>query len=230
MGRGLQFAGLGAVVIVIVGLVWVFMGTGTPEVTAKLQPGHPVKWNEEDVKNWIRRTVRYPEYADAFLANSVDGPTLFYMKESHLEFLGVENPVHRVKFLAHLDVLRDECLCTPANKIDYWEYMRRNQFRVLVLMVLFFYAPRIGSLYLILVEAAVFTEALSYFGDAETSAFYYAAVSIMLLVPHVGLVLFTLVVIFPTNFILAIGFVITCFSNGYKDFMIVKEMLPAMMV
>eukprot|EP01060_Flectonema_neradi_P030859 TRINITY_DN4562_c0_g3_i1.p1 TRINITY_DN4562_c0_g3~~TRINITY_DN4562_c0_g3_i1.p1 ORF type:complete len:307 (+),score=33.97 TRINITY_DN4562_c0_g3_i1:103-1023(+) len=229
MGKVLQAIVLGAVIAVLFGLYWMFGAGDAPDITIKLQAGHPVKWDEDDVKNWVSRSVRYPEYADAFLANSVDGPTLFYMKESHLEFLGVENPVHRAKFLAHLDVLREECLCTPPSKTDFWEYMRKHQFRVVSFLVLFFYAPRIGSLYLIFFEAAVFADALSFFGGSDSAAVYYTAFVLMLSAPHVGLALFCLFALFPANYILAVSFVVICFSNGYKDFIILKDMLPGIL-
>lgn len=69
-------------------------------------------WRAEEVRGWLSETVGLPQYADDFVGNEVDGPTLPELNDEVLrEHLGVSNALHRKKILGHTRLL----LCSPRS-------------------------------------------------------------------------------------------------------------------
>jgi len=65
-----------------------------------------MRWTPVDVSCWVDQTLGLPQYADAFEASQVDGPTLLELTEEILEeVLLVRNPLHRKKIIAHAKLL-----------------------------------------------------------------------------------------------------------------------------
>eukprot|EP01061_Rhynchopus_euleeides_P000763 TRINITY_DN10545_c0_g2_i1.p1 TRINITY_DN10545_c0_g2~~TRINITY_DN10545_c0_g2_i1.p1 ORF type:complete len:316 (+),score=131.42 TRINITY_DN10545_c0_g2_i1:82-1029(+) len=217
-----------AVLLVLVAGYLVFGYSGATDVRLELHASHPAQWTEKEVSVWLNTTVKYPEYAAVFRSNAVDGPTLFYLSEADLQFMKVKNPVHRAKLLAHLDVLRGKCVCTAPSTIDFWEYLRRQPYRVLYLGALFEFSPRVAFAHTAYFESQAMWDALSFVPGGEaypTAAFVVAAIA-FLVVPHAALMLIGAFALLPTNMFFGTSFVLSHFSKLLIDWRELSELIP----
>ena len=175
--------------------------------------------------------MKYPEYHKAFKLNGVDGPTLFYLAETDIEFLGVSNPVHRAKLLAHLDVLRERCVCTQPSTVDFWEYLRRHPYRVLYLGALFEFSPRIAFAHATHFESELVWNILSHVGGDSYPALVYIVTALLFVAtPHAALVAFGLYFIVPTNCFFGAAFVLSHYSKALTDKNELFSLLPELRV
>lgn len=64
------------------------------------------EWSPADVGAWVSEVLKLPQYAEAFEVQQVDGPTLLELPEDLLDSeLGIKNPIHRKKIVAHVKLL-----------------------------------------------------------------------------------------------------------------------------
>jgi len=64
-------------------------------------------WSPADVARWVAEVLELPQYADCFLAEKVDGPTLVMLTSETLEdYLSIKDPLLRKKILGHIKLLR----------------------------------------------------------------------------------------------------------------------------
>eukprot|EP01062_Namystynia_karyoxenos_P074275 TRINITY_DN71155_c0_g1_i1.p1 TRINITY_DN71155_c0_g1~~TRINITY_DN71155_c0_g1_i1.p1 ORF type:complete len:435 (+),score=119.19 TRINITY_DN71155_c0_g1_i1:82-1305(+) len=168
----------------------------------------PVDWTPHDVSVWVNETLTYPEYSAAFLSAQVDGPTLFYLNESDLAAIGVQHPVHRKKFLVHIDLLRGRCMCTRSHEANFWEFAQLNPYKALVLGGAVEFAPRFALGWLLVRDSPALEHLLGYVGgegddDAEAMGWAtWAAVAVLsLLAPNAVIALIALRYIQSDTFI-----------------------------
>ena len=192
-------------------------------------PPPPPPPTEDDVSRWLNVTVRYPEYHAAFAANGVDGPTLFYLTEADFGHLGVKHPVHRAKLLAHLDVLRGRCVCTPPTTPDFWAYLQTNTYRVMYLGALFEYSPRLGFCYIGYFEWEMLSDVLGLFGLSGYAVVSVAAL-LMLAAPHAVLTVVGARLLLPANYVLAVAYMLSHVSKALTDGREVLALLPELLV
>jgi len=64
-------------------------------------------WSPADVGRWVSEALELPQYAGAFLAHDIDGPTLFELTDGTLEeYLGIQDPLLRKKIVGHIKMLK----------------------------------------------------------------------------------------------------------------------------
>ena len=73
-------------------------------------------WRSSDVHYWVKNVIDFPDYAKAFSDCKVDGDLLLQMNDAQLnEDIGMDNGLHRRRFLRHLDKLKTtsdyRCCC-----------------------------------------------------------------------------------------------------------------------
>ena len=51
-------------------------------------------WSPEDVGNWVKNTLNYPQYVDCFVSNCVSGQKLIWIDANNLVKLGVTDFEH----------------------------------------------------------------------------------------------------------------------------------------
>eukprot|EP00659_Diplonema_papillatum_P013554 gene13554-20875_t len=208
-----------ALCVVATGIVLWWVSPTFIDVRAELLEDHPANWD-----------VRYPEYASVFRMHAVDGPTLFYLTEADLQFLQISNPVHRAKLLAHLDVLRGKCVCTPPAQTDFWEHARKRPYQVLYLGALFEYSPRIGFAYMSLFESELLAGVLTYFGgEYYPTAIFVVALLLFVASPHLGLILFALRVVLPTNWVIVLAYCLSHFGKLLQDWQELSSLSSGLM-
>lgn len=72
-------------------------------------------WTPTDVALWVNATLGYGEYSATMLKHLVDGPALLRLTAEDIEEgFPLASPLHRVKMMAHIDLLRGNCVCSPV--------------------------------------------------------------------------------------------------------------------
>eukprot|EP01059_Diplonema_ambulator_P015511 TRINITY_DN2665_c0_g1_i2.p1 TRINITY_DN2665_c0_g1~~TRINITY_DN2665_c0_g1_i2.p1 ORF type:complete len:324 (+),score=56.98 TRINITY_DN2665_c0_g1_i2:37-972(+) len=216
-----------AVVLGVIGCVVWWLAPEVIDARVELLPNHPANWDENEVAVWLNSTVKYPEYHGVFKAHAIDGPTLFYLTESDLAYLKITNPVHRAKFLAHLDLLRGKCLCTPQTQSDFWDYARKHSYKVLYLGAMFEWSPRLAFLYTAVFSSETLAAALAPYGGETYPTIVYTVVSLLFMgAPHVALIALSTALLLPANYVLFLSYLLSHYNKLIVDFVELKELIP----
>jgi len=120
---------------------------GYPSVPLPL-PENVLTWTVADVASWAEDTLLYPDLSRSLRDNAVDGITLLALRPDIVEQgLNINNPIHAVKLMAHIRVLRGQCLCASYYTADMWSFYYEYRDTVWPVVMGTMWGPRVTMLW-----------------------------------------------------------------------------------